>query len=171
MEGSTWQTEAHARRTRSLLQSDPLQSSGKKTYSTKSGKRSTTPPSRRWSAKVKTDSTKPATGSVQEIREADRRGAGQEVRLAGRNRTGDANAKLLRESRRKKSLGGAQAYTREGQGYSAREGREGIFQGQIEVVGLITHKEPGHVDDEIEQPIPHEADLQEGKLDAPALRG
>jgi tRNA(adenine34) deaminase len=37
-------------------------SSAKKTYPTKSGKRSTTPPSRRWSAKVKTDSTKPGPG-------------------------------------------------------------------------------------------------------------
>jgi tRNA(adenine34) deaminase len=36
--------------------------SAKKTYSTKSGKRSTTPPSKRWSAKVTTDSTKPAPG-------------------------------------------------------------------------------------------------------------
>jgi tRNA(adenine34) deaminase len=34
----------------------------KKTYPTKSGKRSTTPPSKRWSAKVATDSTKPAPG-------------------------------------------------------------------------------------------------------------
>ena len=37
-------------------------SSAKKTYPTKSGKRSTTPPSKRWSAKVKTDSTKPGPG-------------------------------------------------------------------------------------------------------------
>ena len=37
-------------------------SSSRKTYSTKSGKRSTTPPSKRWSAKVKTDSTKPSPG-------------------------------------------------------------------------------------------------------------
>jgi tRNA(adenine34) deaminase len=37
-------------------------SSAKKTYPTKSGRRSTTPPSRRWSAKVKTDSTKPGPG-------------------------------------------------------------------------------------------------------------
>jgi len=37
-------------------------SSAKKTYSTKSGKRSTTPPSKRWSAKVTTDSTKPGPG-------------------------------------------------------------------------------------------------------------
>jgi tRNA(adenine34) deaminase len=34
----------------------------KKTYSTKSGKPSTTPPSKRWSAKVTTDSTKPGPG-------------------------------------------------------------------------------------------------------------
>lgn len=34
----------------------------KKTYPTKSGKPSTTPPSRRWSAKVTTDSTKPGPG-------------------------------------------------------------------------------------------------------------
>ena len=37
-------------------------SSAKKTYATKSGKRSTTPPSKRWSAKVTTDSTKPGPG-------------------------------------------------------------------------------------------------------------
>jgi hypothetical protein len=45
----------------------------KRTYPTKSGKRSTTPPSRRWSAKVKTDSTKPGPGlfkkSAKEIAE------------------------------------------------------------------------------------------------------
>ncbi len=34
----------------------------KKTYPTKSGKKSTTPPSERWSAKVTTDSTKPGPG-------------------------------------------------------------------------------------------------------------
>lgn len=48
-------------------------STAKKTYPTKSGKPSTTPPSRRWSAKVKTDSTKPAPGlfkkSAKEIAE------------------------------------------------------------------------------------------------------
>jgi tRNA(adenine34) deaminase len=48
-------------------------SGAKRTYATKSGKRSTTPPSRRWSAKVKTDSTKPAPGifkkSAKEIAE------------------------------------------------------------------------------------------------------
>ncbi len=36
--------------------------SAKKTYPTKSGKRSTTPQSRRWSGKVTTDSTKPGPG-------------------------------------------------------------------------------------------------------------
>jgi tRNA(adenine34) deaminase len=38
----------------------------KKTYPTKSGKRSTTPPSKRWSAKVTTDSTKPGPGLFKE---------------------------------------------------------------------------------------------------------
>src|SRR5580693_8848551 len=37
-------------------------STAKRTYPTKSAKKSTTPPSRRWSAKVKTDSTKPGPG-------------------------------------------------------------------------------------------------------------
>ena len=37
-------------------------SSAKKTYPAKSGKKSTTPPSKRWSAKVTTDSTKPGPG-------------------------------------------------------------------------------------------------------------
>ena len=36
--------------------------SAKKSYPTKSGKKSTTPPSKRWSAKVTTDSTKPGPG-------------------------------------------------------------------------------------------------------------
>jgi Protein of unknown function (DUF3175) len=36
--------------------------SAKRTYPTKSGKRSTTPPSKRWSSKVTTDSTKPSPG-------------------------------------------------------------------------------------------------------------
>jgi hypothetical protein len=37
-------------------------SAGKKTPAKKSAKRSTTPPSHRWSAKVETDSTKPSPG-------------------------------------------------------------------------------------------------------------
>src|SRR5215469_8355614 len=63
----------------------------KKTYPTKSGKRSTTPPSRRWSAKVKTDSTKPAPGlfkkSAKEIAEGlekksvSPKGPGQAMRM------------------------------------------------------------------------------------------
>ena len=36
--------------------------SAKKSYPTKSGKKSTTPPSKRWSAKVTTHSTKPGPG-------------------------------------------------------------------------------------------------------------
>jgi hypothetical protein len=48
-------------------------STAKRTYPTKSGRRSATPPSRQWSAKVKTDSTKPAPGlfkkSAKEIAE------------------------------------------------------------------------------------------------------
>ena len=39
-----------------------IKKSAKKTYPTKSGKKSTTPPSKRWSAKVTTDSTKPGPG-------------------------------------------------------------------------------------------------------------
>jgi hypothetical protein len=37
-------------------------SAAKKTSPTRSGKRSTTPPSKRWSSKVTTDSTKPGSG-------------------------------------------------------------------------------------------------------------
>ncbi|HEX4154653.1 MAG TPA: DUF3175 domain-containing protein [Acidobacteriaceae bacterium] len=46
----------------STKKSSTRKSSAKKTYPTKSGKRSTTPPSKRWSAKVTTDSTKPGPG-------------------------------------------------------------------------------------------------------------
>jgi tRNA(adenine34) deaminase len=62
-----------------------------KTYSTKSGKRSTTPPSKRWSSKVTTDSTKPAPGlfkkSAKQIAEGlekksvSPKGPGQAVRM------------------------------------------------------------------------------------------
>ena len=48
--------------TRKAAKKSAKKSSAKKTYPTKSGKRSTTPPSKRWSAKVKTDSTKPSPG-------------------------------------------------------------------------------------------------------------
>ena len=48
--------------TRKAAKKSAKKSSSKKTYSTKSGKRSTTPPSKRWSYKVKTDSTKPSPG-------------------------------------------------------------------------------------------------------------
>jgi len=42
----------------------------KKTYSTKSGKKSATPPSKRWSAKITTDSTKPSPGIFKESAQA-----------------------------------------------------------------------------------------------------
>jgi tRNA(adenine34) deaminase len=45
-------------------------SSTGKAYATKSGKRSTTPPSKRWSGKVTTDSTKPAPGIFKESAKA-----------------------------------------------------------------------------------------------------
>jgi len=48
--------------TRKAAKKSAKKSSSKKTSPTRSGKRSTTPPSKRWSAKVKTDSTKPAPG-------------------------------------------------------------------------------------------------------------
>lgn len=64
---------AHRSHAKSSTKRSSSGSSAKKTYSTKSGKRSTTPPSRRWSAKVKTDSTKPGPGlfkkSAKEIAE------------------------------------------------------------------------------------------------------
>ncbi|QMV17764.1 DUF3175 domain-containing protein [Granulicella sp. 5B5] len=43
-------------------QKTTTKAAAKKTYPTKSGKRSTTPPSKRWSSKVTTDSTKPGPG-------------------------------------------------------------------------------------------------------------
>lgn len=51
-----------SRSRRSSAGRKPSASSKKKTYATKSGKRSATPPSKRWSGKVKTDSTKPSPG-------------------------------------------------------------------------------------------------------------
>ena len=101
-------------------------SSAKKTYPTKSGKRSTTPPSRRWSAKVKTDSTKPAPGlfkkSAKEIAEGlekksvSPKGPGQAMRMlsfyenrGGKNLSAERkhtleNAKeILREKEGKRS--------------------------------------------------------------------
>jgi tRNA(adenine34) deaminase len=79
---------AHAK---SSTKRSSTRSTAKKTYPTKSGKRSTTPPSRRWSAKVKTDSTKPAPGlfkkSAKEIAEGlDKKsvspeGTGQAMRM------------------------------------------------------------------------------------------
>jgi len=101
-------------------------SSAKKTYPTKSGKRSTTPPSRRWSAKVTTDSTHPGPGlfkkSAKEIADAlakksvSPEGPGQGMRMlsfyknrAGKNlsaerkRTLEQAKELLREKEGKTS--------------------------------------------------------------------
>jgi tRNA(adenine34) deaminase len=105
-------------------------STAKRTYPTKSGKRSTTPPSRRWSAKVKTDSTKPGPGlfkkSAKEIAEGlakksvSPEGPGQGMRMlsfyenrAGKNLSAERkhtleNAKdILREKEEKQSSKGS----------------------------------------------------------------
>jgi tRNA(adenine34) deaminase len=99
---------------------------GRKTYPTKSGKRSTTPPSRRWSAKVKTDSTKPAPGlfkeSAKEIAEGlakksvSPKGPGQGMRMLSfyENRAG----KNL-SSERRRTLEKAKDILREKEGKSA----------------------------------------------------
>jgi hypothetical protein len=49
---------------------------------------------------------------VQEVREGDRGGVGEEVRLPERAWASDADAQLLREQRRKEPFGRAQAYAR-----------------------------------------------------------
>ena len=103
----------------------------KKTYPTKSGKRSTTPPSRRWSAKVKTDSTKPAPGlfkkSAREIAEGlekksvSPKGPGQAMQMLSfyENRGG----KNL-SAERKHTLENAKEILREKEGKtSAKSGR------------------------------------------------
>src|ERR1700761_3179138 len=103
-------------------------SGAKKTYPTKSGKRSTTPPSRRWSAKVKTDSTKPGPGlfkkSAKEIAEGlskksvSPEGPGQAMRMLSfyENRGG----KNL-SSERKHTLENAKDILREKEGKSSRK--------------------------------------------------
>ena len=101
-------------------------STAKKTYPTKSGRRSTTPPSRRWSAKVKTDSTKPAPGlfkkSAKEIAEGLEKksvspeGPGQGMRMLSfyENRAG----KNL-SAERKRTLENAKEILREKEGKSS----------------------------------------------------
>lgn len=105
-------------------------SSGKKTYPTKSGRRSTTPPSRRWSAKVKTDSTKPAPGlfkkSAETIAEGlakksvSPQGPGQGMRMLSfyENRAG----KNL-SAERKRTLEHAKEILRDKEGKSSAKGR------------------------------------------------
>jgi tRNA(adenine34) deaminase len=48
--------------TKTAKKSTAKKSTAKKTHSTSAGRRSTTPPSKRWSANVTTDSTKPGPG-------------------------------------------------------------------------------------------------------------
>lgn len=105
-------------------------SSSTKTYPTKSGRRSTTPPSRRWSAKVKTDSTKPAPGlfkkSAKEIAEGLEKksvspeGTGQAMRMLSfyENRGG----KNL-SAERKHTLENAKEILREKEGKSSPKSR------------------------------------------------
>jgi len=107
-------------------------SSAKKTYPTKSGKRSTTPPSRRWSAKVKTDSTKPAPGlfkkSAKQIAEGLEKksvspeGPGQAMRMLSfyENRGG----KNL-SAERKRTLEHAKDILREKEGKSSSKSSSG----------------------------------------------
>jgi len=124
-------------------------SSGKRTYPTKSGKRSTTPPSRRWSAKVKTDSTKPAPGlfkkSAKEIAEGldkksvSPKGTGQAMQMlsfyenrGGKNLSAERkhtleNAKeILREKEEKGSgKSGSHSSNRSTSGSKRRSGSSG----------------------------------------------
>ena len=119
-----------ARTSRSKSSSSGSSSHSKKTYPTKSGKRSTTPPSRRWSAKVKTDSTKPAPGlfkkSAKEIAEGlakksvSPEGPGQAMRMLSfyENRGG----KNL-SAERKRTLENAKDILREKEGRSSPKSR------------------------------------------------
>ena len=105
-------------------------SSAKKTYPTKSGRRSTTPPSRQWSAKVKTDSTKPGPGlfkkSAEKIAEAlakksvSPQGLGQGMRMLSfyENRAG----KNL-SPERKRTLEHAKVILREKEGKGTAKSR------------------------------------------------
>jgi len=105
-------------------------SSAKKTYPTKSGRRSTTPPSRRWSAKVKTDSTKPGPGlfkkSAEKIAEElakksvspDGRGQGMRMLSFYENRAG----KNL-SAERKRTLEHAKQILREKEGKGTAKSR------------------------------------------------
>ena len=118
---------ARTSRAKSSTKSSSTRSTAKSTYPTKSGRRSATPPSRRWSAKVKTDSTKPAPGlfkkSAKEIAEGlDKKsvspeGTGQAMRMlsfyenrGGKNLSAERklaleNAKEILREKEGKSLG------------------------------------------------------------------
>ncbi len=117
---------ARTSRAKSSAKSSSTRSTAKSTYPTKSGRRSATPPSRRWSAKVKTDSTKPAPGlfkkSAKEIAEGlDKKsvspeGTGQAMRMLSfyENRGG----KNL-SAERKHTLENAKEILREKEGKSS----------------------------------------------------
>ncbi len=117
---------ARTSRAKSSTKSSSTRSTAKSTYPTKSGRRSATPPSRRWSAKVKTDSTKPAPGlfkkSAKEIAEGlDKKsvspeGTGQAMRMLSfyENRGG----KNL-SAERKQTLENAKEILREKEGKSS----------------------------------------------------
>lgn len=134
----------------SHAKSSSSSSSGKRTYPTKSGKRSTTPPSRRWSAKVKTDSTKPAPGlfkkSAKEIAEGLEKksvspeGTGQAMRMlsfyenrggknlsAERKRTLEHAKDILRE---KEGKGSAKSRAKSGSGSSSSSKRSSSSGGR-----------------------------------------
>ena len=127
-------TNARRSRTKSSTKRSSS-STAKRTYPTKSGRRSTTPPSRRWSAKVKTDSTKPAPGlfkkSAKEIAEGlekksvSPKGPGQAMQMlsfyenrGGKNLSAERkhtleNAKeILREKEGKGTKNGSRSTTR-----------------------------------------------------------
>jgi Protein of unknown function (DUF3175) len=116
----------NARRSHAKSSTSRSSSTAKRTYPTKSGKRSATPPSRRWSAKVKTDSTKPGHGlfkkSAKEIAEGlekksvSPKGPGQGMQMlsfyenragknlsAARKRTLEHAKEILREKEGKSS--------------------------------------------------------------------
>ncbi len=116
--------------TKKAAKKSAKKSTAKKTYSTKSGKRSTTPPSRRWSAKVKTDSTKPAPGLFKQSAKAiaeglekksvSPKGPGQAMQMLSfyENRGG----KNL-SSDRKQALEGAKKILREAEQQSGKKTR------------------------------------------------
>jgi hypothetical protein len=145
--------KSHAKSsTKRASSSSSARTTAKRTYPTKSGRRSTTPPSRRWSAKVKTDSTKPAPGlfkkSAKEIAEGLEKksvspeGPGQGMRMlsfyenrAGKNLSGERkrtleNAKeILREKEKGSDKSGAHSKSKSSSGSKRRNVSSGRSSG------------------------------------------